>query len=75
MGEVGERNIPVDLSGAVWQRSPGSRGPSENGVEVAFLTEAIAVRRSDDPGGPVLLFTALEWEAFVAGAKDGEFDP
>jgi hypothetical protein len=23
---------------------------------------------------PVLVFTMAEWDAFVAGAKDGEFD-
>ncbi|MGH3489380.1 MAG: DUF397 domain-containing protein, partial [Actinopolymorphaceae bacterium] len=27
------------------------------------------------PDGPILVFTPGEWEAFLAGAKDGEFDP
>ena len=34
----------------------------------------ILVRDSKDPDGPVLRFTAAEWQAFIAGAKDGEFD-
>jgi hypothetical protein len=34
----------------------------------------VAVRDSKDPAGPVLVFTAPEWDAFVGGAKDGEFD-
>jgi hypothetical protein len=34
----------------------------------------IAVRDSKHPEGPVLLFTQAEWDAFVAGAKGGEFD-
>jgi hypothetical protein len=43
-------------------------------VEVAFVGDAIAVRDSQTPDGPVLLFTQAEWDAFVGGAKDGEFD-
>ncbi len=27
-----------------------------------------------DPGGDKLYFTEAEWEAFVLGVKDGEFD-
>jgi len=41
---------------------------------VAFVEGAIAVRDSKNPAGPVLVFTPAEWDAFVAGAKDGEFD-
>lgn len=34
----------------------------------------VAVRDSKDQGGPVLTFTAAEWDAFVGGvAEDGEF--
>jgi hypothetical protein len=33
------------------------------------------VRDSKDKGeGPVLTFTKSEWEAFIDGAKKGEFD-
>ena len=41
---------------------------------MAFVGEAIAVRDSKNPAGPVLMFTQGEWDAFVGGAKDGEFD-
>lgn len=34
----------------------------------------IAVRDSKNPNGPALLFTPDEWHAFVAGARNGEFD-
>jgi hypothetical protein len=34
----------------------------------------VQVRDSKDPDGPVLAFTRREWEAFLAGCKDGEFD-
>lgn len=44
-------------------------------MEVAFVGDGVAVRDSKQPDGQVLLFTQAEWDAFVGGAKDGEFDP
>ena len=42
---------------------------------MAFLTDGdVAMRNSRDPHGPALVFTAAEWDAFLAGARDGEFD-
>jgi hypothetical protein len=35
----------------------------------------IGMRNAEDPDGDVLIFTEAEWDAFVLGAKDGEFDP
>ena len=32
------------------------------------------MRNSGDPDGPRLYFTEAEWDAFVLGVKDGEFD-
>jgi hypothetical protein len=32
------------------------------------------MRNSAHPEGPVLVFTPAEWDAFILGAKDGEFD-
>ena len=29
----------------------------------------------DGAGGPALIFTRAEWDAFLGGAKDGEFRP
>lgn len=63
----------VDLSQAVWRKSTRSSG---NGacIEVAFLVDAVAVRDSKDRGGPVHVFTAGEWAAFVGGVLSGEFE-
>jgi len=66
--------MSVDLAHADWRKSTRSGPFTDNCVEVAFVGEAIAVRDSKDPTGAVLLFTAAEWDAFVDGAKDGEFD-
>jgi hypothetical protein len=68
------KGLRVDVSGAAWRKSTASGPYSDNCVEVAFVDQAIAVRDSKHPEGPVLLFTQAEWDAFVDGAKDGEFD-
>jgi Domain of unknown function (DUF397) len=62
----------VDLSRAAWQKSTYSNA---NGcVEVAFVDSRVAVRDSKRQDSPVLLFTGTEWEEFVAGIRDKEFD-
>jgi hypothetical protein len=39
------------------------------------LSERVVVMRdAKKPDGPVLYFTEAEWDAFVLGVKDGEFD-
>jgi Domain of unknown function (DUF397) len=63
---------PVQAA-AVWRKSSRSNGQGQC-VEVARLEQAIAVRDSKDPAGPVLTFTPDEWAAFIAGTKDGQFD-
>jgi Domain of unknown function (DUF397) len=72
--EVQAKGLQVDLSNVEWQKSSRSGPNCDNCVEVAFVDGAIAVRDSKHEGGPVLLFTQDEWDAFVAGAKGGEFD-
>ncbi|OLB78417.1 MAG: DUF397 domain-containing protein [Actinobacteria bacterium 13_2_20CM_2_71_6] len=57
-----------------WMKSRRSGTNNGSCVEVRCHAEAIQVRDSKDPTGPVLRFTRLEWEAFIGGAKDGEFD-
>ncbi|MGQ4598683.1 DUF397 domain-containing protein [Nocardia sp. R6R-6] len=64
----------VDLSGAKWFKSSRSGG-GKDCVEVAFLDGGhVGVRDSKNPTGPALVFTPGEWDAFVAGACEGEFD-
>lgn len=63
-----------DTSRAVWRRSAQGPPDDSNCIEVAFVDDLIGVRDARDPDGPVLVFTEAEWDAFVEGAKDGEFD-
>ena len=53
---------------ARWRRPEGST------IEVAFVGDLIGLRDATRPDSPVLVFTQAEWAAFVAGARDGEFD-
>jgi hypothetical protein len=43
-------------------------------VQVAIKPQGVALRDSKDPGRKTLFFNQREWEAFVQGVKDGEFD-
>lgn len=64
-----------DTTNAVWMRSSLSREDSEAIVEVAKFDDGYrAVRDGKNPDKGILFFTPAEWEAFVLGAKDGEFD-
>ena len=62
----------MDPSRAVWRKS--SRSGTNGCVEVALDTAEVAVRDSKDRNGPVLRFNAHEWEAFLAGVRNGEFE-
>jgi Domain of unknown function (DUF397) len=62
----------VDLSRAAWRKS--TRSGTNGCVEVALVDNKVAVRDSKDQAGPVLVFSAHEWEAFVGGVRGGEFE-
>jgi hypothetical protein len=56
----------------LWRRSTKSTYGSC--VEVRFVAGTVEVRNSEHPGGPILVFTSQEWDAFLAGANEREFD-
>jgi hypothetical protein len=63
-----------DLSGATWRKSRRSNSQG-NCVELVGLRGGvIAVRNSRHPDGPVLIYTKAEIDAFIRGARDGDFD-
>lgn len=66
--------MTVDLYGASWFKSSRSAGGGEC-VEVAHLDGGhVGVRDSKNPNGPALVFTPAQWDAFMSGAANGEFD-
>ncbi|MFI1461981.1 DUF397 domain-containing protein [Nocardia carnea] len=68
MSEVTNRVV------GAWRKSTFSN-PSGNCVEFAEAAgDQVAVRNSRFPDGGVLFYTRPEIEAFLQGAKAGEFD-
>ncbi|WP_280485419.1 DUF397 domain-containing protein [Nocardia cyriacigeorgica] len=64
----------MDLTRAQWFKSSFSAS-KDNCVEIAHLEDGVVgVRDSKNPTGPALVFTPDEWDAFLGGAKSGEFD-
>ena len=75
------RDGPLDgavLDGVEWRSGRDAPAPVERGyVEAGLLADGtgrVAMRHSRHRDGTVIVYTRAEWEAFVAGAKDGEFD-
>ena len=61
-------------AGLAWTKSSLSFANGDC-VEVASLPDGkIGVRDSKDTEGAVLRFTPAEWQAFVGGVRNGEFD-
>jgi hypothetical protein len=70
----GEREISASTGAATWIKSTYSGPTGGNCAEIAFLADGdVAMRNSRHPGGPVLIFTRAEWDAFLSGARGGEF--
>ena len=58
----------------VWIKSTRSGDSGACTMCMRLEDGSTAVKDSKDPDGPVLTFTAMEWDAFIRGVKAGEFD-
>jgi hypothetical protein len=56
-----------------WRKSSYS-GANGNCLEIAPTADGAAIRNSNRPEDGVILYTKAELDAFLKGAKDGEFD-
>jgi Domain of unknown function (DUF397) len=66
--------LAAPLAGVTWRKSRYS-GRYGNCVEIASVGSGdVAIRNSRYRSGPALTFSRDEITAFLASAKDGEFD-
>lgn len=65
---------PFTVSNDDFTKSSWSKNNPKTCVEVARKTEGVAVRDSKNPDGSTLFFSNEEWDAFVKGVKDNEFN-
>ena len=67
-------DLGIDADAQQWRRS----GAESQAIEVAFVDALgehwVLMRVSDDPERRVLVYNTDEWDAFLDGAKKGEFD-
>lgn len=63
----------IDLSAVAWRKSSHSNSDGGQCVEVSdSLSTLVPVRDSKNVHGPVLVFPANGWSAFVSAVKDGQ---
>jgi len=69
--------LGIDLARLVWQRS----GEGDGSIEIAFPLSPrwargdwVLMRVAGDPAGRILVFDRNEWDCFLDGARNGEFD-
>ena len=69
--------LGIDVDRLAWQRS----GEGDGSIEIAFPLSAawtrgdwVLMRVTGDPEARILVFDRNEWECFLDGVKNGEFD-
>ena len=69
--------LGIDVAAQRWRRS----GEGDGAIEVAMVTEPgrqgagwVLMRVAGDPSGRVLVYDRHEWECFLDGVRNGEFD-
>jgi hypothetical protein len=79
-GKPTVEELGIDVQAQDWQRSGGGAGA----IEIAFVGfggaaapaggEWVLMRVADDPAHRVLVYDRHEWECFLDGVRNGEFD-
>jgi len=73
-GKPTAQDLGIDPGDLPWRGSGGQPGT----VQVAFITalggDWVLMRVLGDDDGPISVFSRFEWECFLDGAKNGEFD-
>jgi Domain of unknown function (DUF397) len=76
-GKPTPEELGIDPALQVWQRS----GDRDGSIEISFpLSPAwtrgdwVLMRVAGDPAGRILVFDRNEWDCFLDGVRNGEFD-
>lgn len=76
-GKPTVEDLGIDVAVQRWQRS----GEGDGTIEVAMVTGSgqpgadwVLMRVAGDPAGRVLVYDRHEWECFLDGVRNGEFD-
>jgi hypothetical protein len=76
-GKPTVEELGIDVAAQRWQRS----GAGDGAIEVAMVTGAgpgagdwVLMRVAGDPAERVLVYDRHEWECFLDGVRNGEFD-
>jgi Domain of unknown function (DUF397) len=69
-GKPTVEDLGIDVDAQTWMASGGPDGA----IEVASTGEWVLMRVADDPARRVLVYDRFEWDCFVDGVKNGEFD-
>ncbi|GAB3219820.1 hypothetical protein GCM10027447_03360 [Glycomyces halotolerans] len=63
-----------DTAAARWERTMREDG-TPAALEIGYADNGmVALRMAEEPDGDILIYTPSEWQAFVEGVRDGEFD-
>jgi len=65
------------LPAVAWHISTRSADTGASCVEAGPLADGsgrVALRHSKAPDAATIVYTRAEWDAFIGGVKDGEFD-
>ncbi|QKW39650.1 DUF397 domain-containing protein [Actinomadura sp. NAK00032] len=60
----------MDLSRAVWRKASRSTVQNDNCVEVAGVTNIVALRDSKDPDGPKLVISQHDFQSLARTIKN-----
>jgi hypothetical protein len=75
-GKPTVEGLGIDVDAQRWQRS----GEGAGKIEVAMVTghdgtgDWVLMRVAGDPAGRILVYDRNEWECFLDGVRNGEFD-
>jgi hypothetical protein len=73
-GKPTPAELGVDPDGLTWQRSGDGDGSIEVAVVRARGADWVLMRVAGDAEDRVLVFDRNEWDCFLDGARNGEFD-